>query len=81
MLSDEQIAALTPHERRDLIKRLARPVDDFAPAHAWLRRTRELRSLLVVGSAILLVCSPRTERTRSGRSSRLSWSSCRSLRC
>ena len=55
MLSDEQIAALTPHERRDLIKRLARPVDDFAPAHAWLRRTRELRSLLVVGIAILLV--------------------------
>ena len=55
MLSDEQIAALTPHERRDLIKRLARPVDDIVPSHAWLRRTRELRILLVVGSAVLLV--------------------------
>ena len=55
MLSDEQIAALTPHERRDLIKRLARPVDDIVPSHRWLRRTRELRILLVVGSAVLLV--------------------------
>ena len=55
MLSDEQIAALTPHERRDLIKRLARPVDDIVPSQGWLRRTRELRILLVVGSAVLLV--------------------------
>lgn len=55
MLSDEQIAALSPQERRDLIKRLARPVDDFVPSHRWLRRTRELRILLVVGSAVVLV--------------------------
>ena len=46
---------MSPHERRDLIKRLARPVDDIVPSHRWLRRTRELRILLVVGSAVLLV--------------------------
>ena len=55
MLTDEQIAAMSPQERRDLIKRLARPVDDFVPSHRWLRRTRELRILLVVGSAVVLV--------------------------
>lgn len=55
MLTDEQIAAMSPQERRDLIKRLARPVDDFVPSHRWLRRTRELRVLLVVGSAVVLV--------------------------
>ena len=55
MLTDEQIAAMSPQERRDLIKRLARPLDDFVPSHRWLRRTRELRILLVVGSAVVLV--------------------------
>ena len=55
MLSDEQIAAMSPQERRDLIKRLARPVDDFVPSHRWLRRTREVRILLLVGSALVLV--------------------------
>ena len=55
MLTDEQIAAMSPQERRDLIKRLARPVDDFVPSHRWLRRTRELRIPLVVGSAVVLV--------------------------
>lgn len=55
MLSDEQIAALSPEERGDLIRRLARPVDDIVPARRWLRRTRELRILLLVGSAAVLV--------------------------
>ena len=55
MLSDEQIAAMSPQERRDLIKRLARPVEDFVPSHRWLRRTREVRILLLVGSAVVLV--------------------------
>lgn len=55
MLSDEQIAALSPQERGDLIRRLARPVDDIVPARRWLRRTRELRILLLVGSAAVLV--------------------------
>jgi hypothetical protein len=55
VLSDEQIAAMSPQERRDLIKRLARPVEDFVPSHRWLRRTREVRILLLVGSAVVLV--------------------------
>lgn len=55
MLSDEQIATMSPQERRDLIKRLARPVEDFVPSHRWLRRTREVRILLLVGSAVVLV--------------------------
>jgi hypothetical protein len=55
VLSDEQIAAMSPQERRDLIKRLARPVDDFVPSHRWLRRTREVRILLLAVSAVLLV--------------------------
>lgn len=55
MLTDEQIAALSPRERRDLIKRLARPVDDLVPSSRWLRRTRELRIALMVVSAVVLV--------------------------
>src|SRR6476469_9452831 len=46
---------MSPQERRDLIKRLARPVEDFVPSHRWLRRTREVRVLLLVGSAVLLL--------------------------
>ena len=42
-------------ERRDLITRLARPVDEVVPSRRWLRRTRELRILLLVGSAAVLV--------------------------
>ncbi|CAN5611112.1 hypothetical protein BH10ACT10_BH10ACT10_13880 [soil metagenome] len=55
MLSDEQIAAMSPTERRDLIRRLARPLDEVGPSRRWLRRTRELRILLLVGSAAVLV--------------------------
>ncbi len=54
MLTDEQIAALTPQERHDLIKRLARPVDEVVPSSRWLRKTRELRLTLIVGSAVVL---------------------------
>lgn len=55
MLTDEQIAALTPQERHDLIKRLARPVDEVVPSSRWLRRTREVRITLMAGSAVVLV--------------------------
>ncbi|MEO5708654.1 MAG: hypothetical protein ABIQ59_02375 [Nocardioidaceae bacterium] len=55
MLSDEQIATMSPTERRDLIKRLARPLDEVGPSRRWLRRIRELRILLLVGSAAVLV--------------------------
>ena len=54
MLTDDQIAAMTPAERRDLITRLARPVDDIASTR-WLRRTREIRIALIVLSAVVLV--------------------------
>jgi hypothetical protein len=55
VLSDEQIAAMTPQQRRDLIKRLARPVDDIVPSSRWLRRTREIRIALMALSAVALV--------------------------
>ena len=54
MLSDEQIAAMSPLERRELIKRLARPIDEI-PSTRWLRRTREIRIALMVLSAVALV--------------------------
>jgi hypothetical protein len=55
VLTDEQIATMSPTERHDLIKRLARPVDEVLPSRRWLRRTREMRILLLVGSAAVLV--------------------------
>jgi hypothetical protein len=55
VLTDEQIAAMSPRERHDLITRLARPVAEVVPARRWLRRTRELRILLLVSSAAVLV--------------------------
>lgn len=55
MMSDEQIAALSPAERGDLIRRLARPVEEIVPSTRWLRRTRELRITLLSGSAAILV--------------------------
>jgi hypothetical protein len=55
VLSEEQIAGMSPRERRDLIRRLSRPVDDIVPSHRWLRRVRERRvALLVVTSAVLV---------------------------
>jgi len=55
VLTDEEIARLTPHQRQQLIARLSRPVDDFVPSSRWLRRTRELRVALMVLSAVVLV--------------------------
>lgn len=53
MLSDEQIAALTPAERRALAARLAD--HDATPSARWLARTRELRLGLMVFCAVVLV--------------------------
>jgi hypothetical protein len=55
VLTDEQIAGMSPHERRELITRLSRPVDDLVPDRRWLRRTRELRLALMAGGALVLV--------------------------
>lgn len=54
MLTDAEIAALTPQQRRELMARLSRPVEEIAPAH--LRRKRELWVLgMTVGAVGLLV--------------------------
>lgn len=55
MLSDEEIAALSASERRALIARLMRPVQEVAPSRRWLRRTREVRVAVMVLAAVLLV--------------------------
>ncbi|MCX2710861.1 hypothetical protein [Mycolicibacterium sp. J2] len=54
VLSDEQIAAMTPAQRRDLIRRLQRPVDDMRPAGlaSLLRRTH---LGLMAGGAFFMV--------------------------
>ncbi len=59
MLTDEQIAEMTPAERGELIRRLAQPIDDEAdelkPARWLMRRMRELRVVLMFGSVVVLV--------------------------
>lgn len=55
MLTDEQIAAMTPAERGELIRRLARPTDELKPARWFMRRMREFRVVLMVGSVVVLV--------------------------
>lgn len=55
MLTDEQIAAMTPAERGELIRRLARPSDELKPARWFMRRMREFRVVLMVGSVVVLV--------------------------
>lgn len=53
VLSDEEIAALSSIERRDLIERLQRPLTDFVPPHAsMLRRVR--LGAMVVGTVVLV---------------------------
>jgi hypothetical protein len=54
LLSDDQIAAMSPEQRRDLIQRLERPLDEvFPPATA--RRMRRNRLTLTVVGAIGLI--------------------------
>ena len=55
MLTAEQIAAMTPAERGELIRRLARPTDELRPARWFMRRMREFRVVLMVGSVVVLV--------------------------
>ncbi len=54
MITDAQIAALTPQERRELMARLARPVKEIVPPR--MRRTRELWIFgLALGAVALAV--------------------------
>ena len=53
-LSDVHIAAMSPAERRDLIQRLQRPLDEVFPPPV-ARRMRRTRLTLMVGGAIVLI--------------------------
>jgi hypothetical protein len=54
VLSDVQIAAMSPAQRRDLIQRLQRPLDEVFPPPV-ARRMRRNRLTLMVGGAIVLI--------------------------
>ena len=54
ILSDAEIAALTPGQRRDLILRLERPLDELVDT-AELRRMRRIRLGLIVSGCIVLI--------------------------
>ena len=53
-LSDARIAAMSPDERRDLIHRLQRPLDEVLPPTV-ARRMRRTRLSLMVGGSIALI--------------------------
>lgn len=54
-LSDDQIAAMTARQRRDLIWRLALPLSEVLPKRIDVRRVRRHRLLLMSGCAAALV--------------------------
>ncbi|BBZ49889.1 hypothetical protein H7H82_02060 [Mycobacterium heidelbergense] len=54
ILSDAQIAALTPEQRRDLISRLEQPLSDVIDP-AFLGRIRRVRLGLMIGGAIAMI--------------------------
>jgi hypothetical protein len=54
ILSDDQIAELTPEQRRDLINRLERPLSDMIDP-VLLRRIRRTRMSLMIGGSIAMV--------------------------
>ena len=55
MLTDDEIARMTPDERRRQISRLVRPVREVAPGEPQLHQRRRFRIGVVAASAILLV--------------------------
>lgn len=55
MLTDDEIARLTPLERAELIERLARPIGELGTRAAQMRRAQRLRLLVLVFSTALLV--------------------------
>ncbi len=54
ILTDAQIAALTPEERRDLITRLEQPVSDLIDP-AFLARVRRIRLSLMAGGSMAMI--------------------------
>jgi hypothetical protein len=55
MLTDDQIAAMTADQRRELILRLSRSVGEVLPTPRTVRRIRTLRVLVTGGGSLLLV--------------------------
>jgi len=53
-VSDAHIAAMSPAERRDLIRRLERPFDEVFPP-ALARRMRRIRLTLMTGGTFVLI--------------------------
>lgn len=54
VLTDDQIAALSPEQRRELISRLERPLGELVD-ETTLARTRRIRLRLVIGCALVLI--------------------------
>ncbi|GAB2663739.1 hypothetical protein GCM10027169_27640 [Gordonia jinhuaensis] len=55
ILSDAEIASLSDSDRRDLILRLQRPLDDLAPGPIARRRIRRARIGLMAGAVLGLI--------------------------
>lgn len=55
MLTDDEIAAMTPAQRRELILRLSRSPADLLPSPERVRRIRRARLALTVGGCVVLV--------------------------
>jgi hypothetical protein len=54
LLSDDQIAAMSPAQRKDLIQRLERPLDEVFPPTTARRMRRNRLTLMVVGAVGLI---------------------------
>ena len=55
MMTDDQIARMSPPERRELIARLAAPDEEIAPAARWLVRTRQVRMAILSFGTVVMV--------------------------
>ena len=54
VLSDAHIAAMSPAQRRELIQRLERPLDEVFPAELARRMRRTRLTLMVAGTIVLI---------------------------
>lgn len=54
-LTDEQIRAMDPSERKNLIERLERPAADLVPSMSTIARTRRVRLELMIGGSLGLI--------------------------
>ena len=54
LITDEQIAAMSPAERKVLMERLARPLDQILPSAGFVEWVRRIRLGLMIGGSILL---------------------------